>query len=99
MQDAPDPPAGDLTRAPKVLRDVAHPVTVSRSMSTTRRRFRPNPSAAQDRFTRELGGFGALTAVHRQLEMIEGPWRLFVELCMAALDAPDGAPARRPHQP
>jgi hemoglobin len=44
-----------------------------------------------------LGGFGALTAVHRHLEISEEQWRRFVELYTAALDEvglPDDEPFR-----
>jgi hemoglobin len=50
-----------------------------------------------DRFTRELGGFGALIAVHRHLKITEHQRQRFVELYMAALDAvgmPDDEPFR-----
>ncbi len=40
-----------------------------------------------DRFTRELGGFDHLIAVHRNLKITEEQRRRFVELYMAALDA------------
>ena len=40
-----------------------------------------------DRFTRELGGFDALIAVHRHLQITEQQRQRFVELYMAALDA------------
>jgi hemoglobin len=48
-----------------------------------------------DRFTRELGGFDALIAVHRHLEITEAQRQRFVELYMAALDAA-GMPADEP---
>src|SRR2546430_9578108 len=50
-----------------------------------------------DRFTRELGGFDALIAVHRHLKITEEQRRRFVELYMRALDAagmPDDEPFR-----
>lgn len=50
-----------------------------------------------DRFTKELGGFEALIAVHRGLRITEQQRARFVELYMAALDAvdaPDDAPFR-----
>jgi hemoglobin len=40
-----------------------------------------------DRFTRELGGFEHLIAVHRHLEITEVQRQRFVELYVAALDA------------
>ena len=40
-----------------------------------------------NRFTRELGGFDHLIAVHRNLKITEEQRRRFVELYMAALDA------------
>jgi hemoglobin len=40
-----------------------------------------------DRFTRELGGFDALIAVHRHLKINEAQRQRFVELYLAALDA------------
>jgi hemoglobin len=42
-----------------------------------------------DRFTRELGGFDHLIAVHRGLRITEPQRARFVELYMAALDAVD----------
>ncbi|HEY7072679.1 MAG TPA: group II truncated hemoglobin [Acidimicrobiales bacterium] len=39
-----------------------------------------------DRFTRELGGFAGLIAVHRHKHITEEQRRRFVELYMAALD-------------
>jgi hemoglobin len=48
-----------------------------------------------DRFTRELGGFDPLIAVHRHLEITEAQRQRFVELYMAALDAA-GVPADEP---
>lgn len=42
-----------------------------------------------DRFTRELGGFDHLIAVHRNLKITERQRQRFVELYMAALDAAD----------
>lgn len=50
-----------------------------------------------DRFTRELGGFDALIAVHRHLKITEAQRQRFVELYLAALDAanlPDDEPFR-----
>jgi len=50
-----------------------------------------------DRFTRELGGFEALIAVHRGLRITEEQRARFVELYMAALDTvgmPDDEPFR-----
>jgi hemoglobin len=40
-----------------------------------------------DRFTRELGGFDHLIAVHRNLKITEEQRQRFVQLYMAALDA------------
>jgi hemoglobin len=40
-----------------------------------------------DRFTRELGGFAHLIAVHRNLKITEEQRQRFVMLYMAALDA------------
>src|ERR1700716_1155557 len=40
-----------------------------------------------DRFTRELGGFEGLIAVHRGLRITEEQRARFVELYLAALDA------------
>jgi len=48
-----------------------------------------------DRFTRELGGFDALIAVHRHLKITEAQRQRFVELYLAALDAV-GMPADEP---
>ena len=48
-----------------------------------------------DRFTRELGGFDALIAVHRHLKITEQQRQRFVELYMAALDEA-GMPADEP---
>jgi len=48
-----------------------------------------------DRFTRELGGFTALIAVHRHLKITEQQRQRFVELYMAALDEA-GMPADEP---
>jgi hemoglobin len=42
-----------------------------------------------DRFSRELGGFEHLIAVHRGLKISEEQRRRFVELYLAALDAAD----------
>src|SRR5258708_1022281 len=50
-----------------------------------------------DRFTRELGGFDTLIAVHRPLKITEAQRQRFVELYLAALDAvgmPDDEPFR-----
>jgi hemoglobin len=50
-----------------------------------------------DRFTRHLGGFVSLIAVHRNLKITEEQRRRFVELYMAALDEvgmPDDEPFR-----
>src|SRR3954470_15199262 len=50
-----------------------------------------------DRFTRALGGFSHLIAVHRGLRITEAQRARFVELYMAALDAagmPDDEPFR-----
>jgi hemoglobin len=50
-----------------------------------------------NRFTRELGGFEGLIAVHRGLRITEQQRARFVELYLAALDAvgaPDDAPFR-----
>ena len=50
-----------------------------------------------DRFTRELGGFDHLIAVHRHLRITEEQRRRFVELYLAALDVarlPDDAAFR-----
>src|SRR5260370_31436821 len=40
-----------------------------------------------DRFTRELGGFDALIAVHRHLKITEAQRQRFVESYLAPLDA------------
>ncbi len=48
-----------------------------------------------DRFTRELGGFDALIAVHRHLKITVQQRQRFVELYMAALDEA-GMPADEP---
>lgn len=48
-----------------------------------------------DRFTRDLGGFMALIAVHRRLGITEEQRRRFVDLYMAALDTA-GVPADEP---
>lgn len=48
-----------------------------------------------DRFTRELGGFDTLIAVHRHLKIAEQQRQRFVELYMAALDEA-GMPADEP---
>lgn len=48
-----------------------------------------------DRFTKELGGFEALIAVHRGLQITEAQRARFVELYLAALDTV-GMPADEP---
>jgi hemoglobin len=48
-----------------------------------------------DRFTRELGGFEALIAVHRNLQITEEQRRRFVELYLEALDTA-GMPTDEP---